>query len=537
VHLGADRPPAGGAERAPDPKALGIVLLIQGSFHAVDSEEGLAALVARGLEQLPGVAAAQLCSDREVPASWRTRPTVEVIALRTARERYGALALDIADPCVYAPYAPFISNLANLLALWIENRRQQKALERVATAQRFLAEASRELSESIQGHTTLATLERLVVPAWADWCTVCLVGDDGRPPPAPPHETPGHALLRRHLEPTERSAAVHELMRLGQSLLISNVNDELLVHDALAPEPLATLRALGVRSAMFVPLVARARLLGVVLLASTDPGRRRFDDAMLANADELAGRTAVAMENARLYEEAQVAAHQREEMLAVVSHDLKSPLGAMLLNACSLLEQLGDEPRDVKLRRPLQLIQRAGQRMNRLICDLQDLDSIRKGRLALELRPVPPSLLVDDAVDILGPLARKRELELVGERQEGLPDVRCDRDRVFQVLENLLSNAIQICNPPSTICVRVEGDDGGGVRFAVVDHGPGISEEDRPRVFNRMWRAPGAHYCGTGRGLAIAQGIVEAHGGRIWVESRLGEGATFYFTLPGAAGP
>jgi len=290
------------------------------------------------------------------------------------------------------------------------------------------------------------------------------------------------------------------------------------------------LRGLGVGSAMLVPLRARARLLGVTLLAGT---QRRFDEAALATAEELARRAAVALENSRLYEQSQEAARQREEMLAVVSHDLKSPLGAIKLNATTLLDVLGEDVgADRTLRRPVQLIQRSAERMSRLIRDLLDLDSIHRGRLALELRAHPPGVLVDEAVDLLGPLASARQLALVAELEPGLPEVRCDRDRIFQVLENLLSNAIQICEPPAEIRVRAARHDEGAVRFEVVDAGPGISEEDQLHVFNRLWRARCAGYRGTGRGLAIAQGIVAAHGGRIWVKSKLGEGATFAFTLP-----
>jgi signal transduction histidine kinase len=275
-----------------------------------------------------------------------------------------------------------------------------------------------------------------------------------------------------------------------------------------------------------VPLVTRARLLGAALFAAVGM-RRHFDEATRAVAEEVARRAAVAIENAQLYEEAKAGVRLREEILAVVSHDLKSPLGSMLLNAASLQEQLSDGP----ARKSVQLILRAGQRMSRLIRDLLDLDSIRTGRLALELRVHAPATIVDEAVELLGPLARERRLALTGAHVPSLADVRCDRDRILQVLENLVANALHVTPAGGTIQLRADAVD-HGVRFAVADTGPGIREEDQAHVFDRLWRAEGTSYKGTGRGLAIAQGIVEAHGGRIWVESRVGAGATFYFTLP-----
>jgi signal transduction histidine kinase len=443
------------------------------------------------------------------------------LPLRTARESYGALELMIDEPARYAPYAPFISNLANVIALWIENRRQREQLERTAAAQRFLGDASSALSESIQGHTAVAVLERMVVPALADRCFVGLLDGDGklRAPGAgaTAAERGAHALVERLIDHPRRAR--------HQSLLLD-------VDDATATVELAaaraTLRELGITSALLVPLVVGAQTLGLVLLAAMSPTRRL--EPTRAVAEELVRRAAVAIENAKLYGDAQEAARQREEMLAVVSHDLRGPLGSILLNAATLLELLAENA-DPELGHSAQVIHRAGQRMNRLICDLLDLDNIRKGRLSLELRPHTPAALVEEVVDILGPLARERRLQLYGDADAELPEVACDRDRIFQVFENLLSNAIQISSAGSRIVVRATAN-AADVRFAVVDSGPGISEEDQPRVFDRLWRGNGAGYSGTGRGLAIAQGIVEAHGGRIWLESRLGRGTTFHFTLP-----
>jgi signal transduction histidine kinase len=518
VNAGAD--PSAHAQAA-DAGVLGVVLLIQGSLHAMDSDAGMAELVVRGLERIPGVASVRLRSDGGTLAGAPAAPEPLRLPLRTARDSYGTLELTVDEPARYAPYAPFISNLANLIALWMENRRQRQALERSVAVQHLLADAGSAFADSMQGQTALAALGPLVVPALADWCVVLLADEERAPEPAAAHQ-PAHALLRRLLERWRERGEPE----LRASWLIDVAGDGASDGPGAA-DARATLRGLAVASALLVPLVARGQLRGLVLLATTEPARGFVGTR--ATAEELVRRAGVAVENARLYQEAQEAARQREEILAVVSHDLRSPLGSILLNAAMLLELVDENA--APERHAAAVIKRAGERMTRLIRDLLDLDSIRKGRLALELRPHAPRALVDEALDILGPLARERKLTLIGEPDDGLPELTCDRDRVFQVLENLVANALQVSAAGGRIWVRAAAD-AEGVRFSVADSGPGIRAEDQAHVFDRLWRADAAGYKGTGRGLAIAQGIVEAHGGRIWLESQPGRGTTFYFTLP-----
>jgi signal transduction histidine kinase len=221
------------------------------------------------------------------------------------------------------------------------------------------------------------------------------------------------------------------------------------------------------------------------------------------------------------------------EMLANVSHDLRSPLASIMLNASALLEVPSRD--DQVTRQCAKQIQCAVQRMNRLIHDLLDFESIRTGHLCLDAGVHGAAPIVDELVKCFLPIAEQRQVTLMAEHgMRLLPEVRCDRSRIIQVLDNLISNAVKVTPAGGTVCVRVEAV-GRDLRFAVADNGPGIADEDQPRLFNWLWRARTSSYQGTGRGLAIAKGIVEAHGGRIWVESKLGVGTTFYFTLPAVA--
>lgn len=233
-------------------------------------------------------------------------------------------------------------------------------------------------------------------------------------------------------------------------------------------------------------------------------------------------------ERKRIEDELQGAVRLRDDLLAVVSHDLRSPLGAVQLGASMVLGQVGN---DARARKHLEMIQRAVSRMENLIDDLMDSANIRVGRLQLELHAERAEAVLDEAIDIHQPLAEEKGLRL--ERHNNLADlqVRCDRDRILQVFGNLLGNALKFCRAGDTITVRGTPA-GDSVRFDVTDTGPGIDPAVQTKLFDPYWSGTQRASGGAGLGLYISKGIVEGHGGRIWVESVPGHGATFSFTLP-----
>jgi signal transduction histidine kinase len=238
---------------------------------------------------------------------------------------------------------------------------------------------------------------------------------------------------------------------------------------------------------------------------------------------------ALAVENARLYEQAQQAVRVREQILAIVSHDLKNPLNTILMSAALLTKVAPDDQE--ALPRTVGRIQRAALRMLRLIGDLLDFASIQAGRLAIKRDLQEPGAIIQETLANFESLAQERQLGLTAEIGLALPKVYCDRDRLLQVLANLVGNATKVTSEGGHVILRVE-DRVHEVLFTVSDDGPGISNEDTKHLFERYWRSGEAQYKGTGLGLAIAQGIVIAHGGRIWAESDLGRGASFFFTVP-----
>ncbi|MCY1016117.1 ATP-binding protein [Pyxidicoccus sp. MSG2] len=235
----------------------------------------------------------------------------------------------------------------------------------------------------------------------------------------------------------------------------------------------------------------------------------------------------------RLLAEAERATRSREETLAIVSHDLRSPLSSISLAAELLQRTLGHDERDAQWRKQTDSILRSVGRMNRLVGDLLDVASIDSGSLSLEPRPHAAEELLREVRETFEPQALEKGVALQTAIASHLPPVPCDRERVLQVLGNLVSNAVRFTPHGGTVRVRAELEQGtGSVRFSVSDTGPGIPLEAQPHIFDRYWHAAQKRREGHGLGLSIAKGIVEGHGGRIQLESPPGAGSTFSFSIP-----
>lgn len=237
-------------------------------------------------------------------------------------------------------------------------------------------------------------------------------------------------------------------------------------------------------------------------------------------------------EQRRREREKERAVRVRDEVLGIVAHDLRNPLGVILLQAGKLLRRL--EPGDESSRKSVGVIERAASRMNRLIQDLLDVTRMEAGRLHVQLARVSAAQIVADTLEAQGPLASAAAVELGAEVSTDLPELLADRDRLLQVFENLVGNALKFTGPGGRITVGAGRRGAREVLFRVTDTGPGIPAEDVPHLFDRFWQAREARCLGAGLGLPIVKGLVEAHGGRVWVESAPGQGSTFFFTIPAA---
>ncbi len=228
-----------------------------------------------------------------------------------------------------------------------------------------------------------------------------------------------------------------------------------------------------------------------------------------------------------LYRTAQETIDAREEVLKIVSHDLRNPLGTIAM-ATDLLLDLPES--EEQRRRHLGIIKRAGERATRLVLDLLDAARVEAGRLPLEPERVTVDSLIDDAVEMMAPLAAERKLVLEVAPLVPLPQVTADPQRILQVFSNLIGNAIKFTPPGGSITLGAIPE-GSGVRLSVGDTGPGIPPEQLARIFERLWQSDPGDRRGIGLGLTIARAIIEAHGERIGVESSVGEGTEFWFTL------
>jgi PAS domain S-box-containing protein len=220
----------------------------------------------------------------------------------------------------------------------------------------------------------------------------------------------------------------------------------------------------------------------------------------------------------------------RDDVLGIVAHDLRNPLSAIMMQA-SMMRRPGPDP-DRRDPEPLEMIARSAKRMNQLIQDLLDVALVEAGQLKVESVKLSVAELVREAVRTQESLATASDIELHLDVADDIRHVWGDHRRLLQVFQNLIGNAVKFTEPGGQIVVRATAED-KTVVFSVADTGPGIPADSLSHVFDRFWQATTrTRRLGAGLGLAISKGIVEAHGGRIWVESEIGRGTTFFFAIP-----
>jgi signal transduction histidine kinase len=412
----------------------------------------------------------------------------------------------------------------------MKDSRNDPADARVSSreALRFLTRAGRLLSSSLDPEETLERLVRLAVPRVACFAIIDLVRpgarldrvaymhvDDDREP----------LLERPHsfLPEEEGLLPLAKVLETAEAVLIENVERDW----SGSEEVLERIRSLDGRSLMIVPLLAGDEVLGTMTLGSTRTDRfyHRQD---LTLARELARSASVALDNARLYRKAEQAIAARDEVLGVVSHDLRNPVSRVRLAAELMSEQY---PLPAGAERAAAIIVRAADEMTRLIEDLLDVSRIEAGGLSIEAGTVPLETLFDRLDEAHAPAASQKQLVWAVERTDAPHTLEIDQGRILQALGNLIGNAIKFTAEGGSVRVVVEpGDD--AIRIGVRDTGPGMDEAQLAHVFDRFWQSRVGDRRGVGLGLAIARGIIEAHGGRIHVDSQLGVGTTAWVDLP-----
>lgn len=398
----------------------------------------------------------------------------------------------------------------------------REAAEREERRAAFLAAAGQELAGSLDYEQTIATFARLLTPNLGEMCVVDIREEDGMRRVAIAHRNAEDETQLSSDVGTLRKDLPEALVRIMQARQPTLVGSSSSLFEYVTGEPGA-----GSRTLVFLPLVSRGQTIGIAAAVSTEARPYTAEDIPLFS--ELARRASVSIDSAALYRDSQQALRAREEVLAIVSHDLRNPLSAVTLGA-TLLQT--SKSLSVEDREQIDTIALSAQRMSHLIADLLDVTRMEGGkRLPIEPAPVPVADVMHETENLFRAQAAAASVSIEYGFDESLPPVHADRNRIMQVISNLLGNSLKFTPPGGTIRVNAEAKD-DVVLFVVADTGPGIPKKNLQDIFSPYWQAKRTERMGAGLGLPIAKGIVESHGGRIWAESEPGAGTRFYFTLP-----
>ena len=402
----------------------------------------------------------------------------------------------------------------------------------VEDADRFLTDSGTRLSRSLNREAVLDAIGDMALPMLADACVIDVVEDTTIRRVARAVDEERHRLMMRLAAEFPRTwdspSPVVDVLRRGRPELVEGIDDDWLSRTEEYAEAIALWQEVGARSLYIVPLVVGDRTIASLTLVDVKSGNR-FTPEMRTLAQRFALAAALALENARLYAAAQRATSARDEVLAVVSHDLRNPISAIAMCARILREA---PPTDVAERdRMLTAISEATVWMQGMIRDLLDVSAIEAGRLSVDRQPAALGSIISTAVDMVRGEIEQRSIRLSVDIPAALRTVNVDASRIVQVITNLLGNAIKFTDAGGTVVVRAVNEP-ASVVVSVEDSGIGIEPEALTRIFDRFWQARPTPRRGSGLGLAIARGILEAHGGRIWVESEVGRGSVFSFSLP-----
>jgi PAS domain S-box-containing protein len=399
-------------------------------------------------------------------------------------------------------------------------------------AQRFLSQASALLDSSLDPELTLPGVARLLVPVYADMCRIDLLEEDGSSRRAAvAHAVPAKEALLSAGDRLAAGSAVHaspigHAIKAGESAMISAPPGQELRLGDVGPFREYWER-LGARSVLAVPLMAHERVLGALTMGMSE-SERQYGPMDLMLAEDLARRIGTALENAGLYAKARRAIRARDEVLNVVSHDLRNPLSTIAMS----VQLLDGEWRSTNgAHKWLDMIARAAAQMDRMIGDLMDAARIDQGGFTIVPARHEIAALLTEIHESFGPRAAANGVALECLAPSEAATAWIDAGQIQRVLSNLVGNAMKFTPGGGSVVVRAEAS-GEEVTFMVADTGPGIPAEELPHVFSRYWQAVRGDRRGMGLGLAISRGIIVAHGGRIWVESEPRRGTVFYFTVP-----
>jgi PAS domain S-box-containing protein len=425
-------------------------------------------------------------------------------------------------------------NLQGLVKILRDMTDWHQATER----QQFLSEASAVLAGTLDYRTTLFNIARLAVPFLADFCFFDVINSHNQIERVAWHhgeqeQQHWFEQLQRYTPPQDcENHPITQVLATGRANLVAHVTEPWLQAAAVDDDHLQFMRECQTRSLITVPLIAHGHTLGALTLCLTTGANRHYTEADLAVAEELGHRAALALDNARLYQQAQEANRIKDEFMAVLSHELRSPLNPILGWVQMIRKGCLDA---AKTEKAWATIERNARLQAQLVEDLLDMSRILRGKLSLNVGQISLAAIIQAAIETVQLAAQARSIEIETTLDASPLTVMGDATRLQQVVWNLLSNAVKFTPEGARVEVRLERVE-DQVQITVRDTGIGIDPKFLPYVFDYFRQADGAttrRFGGLGLGLAIARHIVEAHGGMAWAESAgEGQGATFIVRLP-----
>ena len=410
---------------------------------------------------------------------------------------------------------------------------QKRASQRAA----FLAEVGAVLADSLEYATTLKAVANLAVPAIADWCAVDILTEERQLDRlAVSHVDPTKIDLARTIrlryEDSSSPYSAAYVVRTGSPAMVKEITEDMIETSARGDEErLALVRALGLRSYIIVPLTARGRTLGALTLVTAESGRFYTDDDFRL-AQDVAFRAALAVDNARAYNDAQAANRLKDEFLATLSHELRTPLNAIL--GYSRMLESGMLTAD-KHAHALQTVERNATSLTQIVEDILDVSRIISGKIRLNVQPVDLPAVMSAAVETVMLAAEAKQIRVQTILDPRAAPISGDPNRMQQIVWNLVSNAVKFTPKQGVVQVRLERVN-SHVEIVVSDTGTGITPDFLPHIFERFRQADSGttrEHAGLGLGLAIARHLVELHGGTIHAASDgRDKGSTFRVRLP-----
>lgn len=460
-------------------------------------------------------------------------PVIIVTGTGSEQEAVEAMKLGAADYVLKTP--DHILRLPRTIFAALERRRLREEHVRADVAQRFMVEAGAVLASSLDYEVTLGRLVHLAVPGIADFCAIHVADDKivGGVMTASldsAGEKSTHESWRRRRPAADWQEVLRSAIGGAYPVILPTIPERLLPMVAHSTEQLTLLKSLELRSVMVVPLVAPGRQLGMLLMGRLGRSNAFLPDDLTV-ASELAGRIALAVDNACLYRDAQDAIRVRDEFLAIAAHELKTPITSLkgFAQLTSRLIDKGEEIDMAQIRQAMNVINQQADKLNHMMSRLLDISRIESRRLSLELTVVDLAQIAREVVEKIGVSSGRTVLLDAPESAPGL----MDGIRLEQVLTNLLDNAVKYSPESEPVEVQVSLPSPDSVRVAVRDHGVGIPPERRQRVFDRFYQAHGdGALGGMGLGLYISRHIVEMHGGIITVDCPEDGGSRFTVSLP-----